>query len=86
VFEGGADADTFQFADTITSNGVRDRLIVRDYEVGVDIVDLGGALIDRVRETGNRTMLVLDGDGDVVIFNGISSVADLTFTDVPFVV
>jgi hypothetical protein len=31
-------------------------------------------------------MLVLDGDGDVVIFNGVSSVADLTFTDVPFVV
>jgi predicted extracellular nuclease len=86
VYVGGADADTFQFADTITSNGVRDRLIVRDYEVGVDIVDLGGALIDRVRETGNRTMLVLDGDGDVVIFNGVSSVADLTFTDVPFVV
>lgn len=75
---GGEGADTFIFAAE-TSNGARETTRISDYEVGVDVIDLGDAEIGQVRETANSVMLWVGEDNDQIIFSGLESFDDLIF-------
>ena len=64
---GGEGADVFVFAGP---DGVRDRAVILDYEVGVDAIRLDGAVVGDVRETGRGVLLRLEGDGDKIYVHG----------------
>ncbi|WP_341211292.1 ExeM/NucH family extracellular endonuclease [uncultured Limimaricola sp.] len=75
---GGAGADRFVFGAE-TSNGVREREMIMDYEVGLDVIDLGGARIAGAREAGNHLKIVLAGDEDEIFVKFVDDLADITF-------
>ncbi|MCV6597685.1 MAG: serine hydrolase [Mangrovicoccus sp.] len=75
---GGDGADIFVFGDA-TENGIREVDRVRDYEQGQDLIDLGGAEIAHIREGDGRVFIRLEGDGDLIVFRGISDADDLAF-------
>lgn len=69
VSNGGGGSDEFQFGSE-TSNGVFER----DYIYGFgadDMLDLGGAAIAREINARFATVLVLEGDGDIVFLPGV---------------
>ena len=75
---GGAGADRFVFG-TETSNGMREREMIIDYEVGLDVIDLGGARIAGARTTGNHLRIELAGDRDEIFVKFVDDLADITF-------
>lgn len=78
---GGLGEDIFAFGET-RSNGIKEQAFIRDYEVGVDSIDLFGAQVAAVKQTGNSLRLTLDGDdGDTLIIVGVKDFSQLTFTD-----
>ena len=73
-------ADVFVFGLTV-GDGVRDTLFIRDFEAGVDLIDIGDNAFT-LRETARDLRLILDGgDGDTLIFSGIKDLGPSPFTD-----
>lgn len=75
---GRAGADTFVFGDS-TENGVREHDRIRDYQSGLDVIELGGAEILSVREMRGGVSILFDGDGDALLVSGVTSFDDITF-------
>lgn len=77
---GGAGADIFVFsAETV--NGIRERDIILDYEVGVDSILLeDGATVGSIRQTTSGVVVFLEGDQDAIYVQGDGVlVGNLTF-------
>jgi len=82
VVRGLGDEDVFVFTDR---EGRFDRLRIRDYEAGEDLIDLGGAEIASDRNKGCSLQIKLEGeDGDVILLRGVDDIADVQFTDSVF--
>ena len=75
-------SDIFRITDI---EGERDKLIIADYEVGLDLIDLNGEVVVDVRELGSNVRLGLGDDGDYILVRGVGDVFDLTFVDDLFV-
>ncbi len=75
---GGDGADVFRFGSE-TGNGVRERDQIRDYQPGLDVIDLGGATIAAIKETPSQVRLELAGDGDTIFISGIGSFDQISF-------
>lgn len=73
---GGEGADQFIFGSE-TSNGVRERDVIMDYEVGSDSIVLeAGTSIASIRETSSQVVVFLDGDRDAIYVRGEGVTAD----------
>ncbi|SFR06282.1 Ca2+-binding protein, RTX toxin-related [Poseidonocella sedimentorum] len=73
---GGAEADQFIFGAE-TNNGIRERDVILDFEVGLDeIVLQDGASIASIRETSSQVVVFLDGDRDAIYVRGEGVTAD----------
>lgn len=73
---GGADADQFIFGAE-ANNGVRERDVILDYEVGMDAIVLeDGASVASMREGRGQVVLFLEGDGDAIYVRGDGVTAD----------
>ncbi len=84
--QGGEDADQFVFGAE-AMNGVRERDVILDYEVGIDTIVLtDGASVAAVRQSTGGALIFLEGDGDAIYVRGEDVTADnLTiFTDAEF--
>ena len=69
-------ADTFVFG-TETTNGSRERDLITDYEVGVDSILLtDGAEIASIRTGGGSTVVLFEGDRDVLYIRGDGVTSD----------
>lgn len=67
---GGGGADQFIFGAE-TFNGIRERDVIMDYEVGVDSIVLAdGASVASIRQTSSSTVVFLEGDGDAIYVLG----------------
>lgn len=67
---GGAGADSFVFGAE-TQNGVRERDVIVDYEVGVDEILLeSGASIASMRDTRGQVVIFLEDDRDAIYVRG----------------
>ncbi|MEO1538357.1 MAG: Calx-beta domain-containing protein [Pseudomonadota bacterium] len=74
-------ADVFAFGAE-TTNGVRDRDAIYDYEVGIDSILLtDGASVRSIRDTGAGAVIFLAGDGDAIYLRG----ADITDENITLV-
>lgn len=68
--QGGAEADQFLFGAE-ANNGIRERDVILDYEVGLDeIVLQGGASVASIRETSSQVVVFLEGDRDAIYVRG----------------
>ena len=72
---GGGDADLFVFGDEL-SNGRRENIFIRDFEVGVDKVDLGGASVIDIRQVESVVEVFLSGDGDKIVFSNLQDLGN----------
>ncbi len=76
---GGAGADTFVIGDEAL-NGIRERDVIDDFEVGVDRIALApGVEIASIREAGPQVVLYLDdpeGRNDAIFMRGDGVTAD----------
>ncbi len=67
---GGLGADVFAFGAEAL-NGVRERDVILDYEVGVDAIMLtDGATIGSIRQTSTGAVIFLEGDLDAIYVQG----------------
>ena len=67
---GGDGADEFVFGQE-TRNGIRERDVILDYEVGIDsIVLTDGASIGAVRQSSGGVVIFLEGDNDAIYVRG----------------
>ena len=75
--------DTFVFTDT---DGRKDKLFLTDFDTDEDTLDLDGASIVNVKDTGFGLLLTLDEDRDTIFLFGVDDIGDVRFADdVPFV-
>ncbi|PTX55456.1 Calx-beta domain-containing protein [Litoreibacter ponti] len=73
---GGGGEDEFVFGAE-TNNGIRERDVIMDYEVGVDSIVLeAGTTIGSIRETSSQVVIFLDGDRDAIYVRGDGVTAD----------
>lgn len=63
---GGASGDTFVFG-TELANGTKETDTIRDFEIDLDFIDLGGFMIVSHKDTASGVILTFSGDGDRVI-------------------
>jgi len=77
IVTGGAGLDVFDFSDS-TANAARETRTITDYEAGEQI-DIGLASVLNFREIGERVLVYLDGDRDVIVLNGVGSFEEVTF-------
>lgn len=83
---GGAGADVFVFGGE-SHNGVRERDVIMDYEVGIDTIVLtNGASVGSIRQTSSSVVVFLEGDGDAiyVLGDGLSEESLTVFSDAEF--
>ena len=80
LLTGGADADTFVFADVVNHDEIR------DFEVGLDLLDLTAygadaatTALEGATQTADGTLIDLGGNGSILL-SGVS-LADLTIAD-----
>jgi Ca2+-binding RTX toxin-like protein len=67
---GGLGEDVFVFGAE-TSNGLRERDLIEDYEVGIDSIRLeAGASVASIRETSSAVVVFLEGDNDAIYVRG----------------
>ena len=78
---GGDGADTFVFSASLAEDGTRDRTYIMDFDVTEDVIDLGGASIDSVREFGNTVRISLDGGKDQINLLGVSDFDEIVFAN-----
>lgn len=68
---GGLGADIFVFGSEAL-NGVRERDVILDYEVGIDAIMLtDGATVGSIRQTSTGAVIFLEGDLDAIYVNGV---------------
>jgi hypothetical protein len=73
---GGGGADQFIFGAEAL-NGVRERDVILDYEVGIDSIVLeDGASIGSIRQASSSVVIFLEGDRDVIQILGEGVTAD----------
>ena len=72
---GGAGDDRFIFSATAAMDGDRNFVRILDFELGADRLDLDGTAIARVNQFENVTVVILEGDGDRIILNGVDDLA-----------
>jgi hypothetical protein len=79
---GGSGADQFVFGEE-TLNGVRERDVIFDFEVGVDsIVLTDGTSVASIQQTSSGALVFLEGDGDAIYVLGDGITVDnLTIFD-----
>lgn len=77
---GGGGHDAFIFG-TDSRSGRRSTDVVRDYQVGQDVIGLeGGASVRSIVDNGSAIVITLVGDGDRIMVRGaVLNVADITF-------
>ncbi|MGB0905333.1 MAG: serine hydrolase, partial [Mangrovicoccus sp.] len=75
---GGAGADEFVFGAE-THNGVVEHDRIQDFELGVDLLDLGQAEVTGLRDTWRGLELTLSGDGDLLILESLTEADFLAF-------
>ena len=75
---GGADA--FDFG-AIVNDGNRDYVAVAGFEEGETIAGFGQDDIAMSRGAGNALQLLLAGDNDIIVLNGIDGLEDINFVD-----
>lgn len=75
---GGGGGDVFDFSEII-GDGIRQTNYVTDYEIGVDVIDIGGAQINIERTLGERLLLSVGPDNDTLMIIGLSSSDQLEF-------
>jgi Ca2+-binding RTX toxin-like protein len=67
---GGFGGDIFVFGAE-TRNGIRERDVIEDYEVGVDAIRLeGGATVGSIRESSSGVVIFFEGDNDAAYIQG----------------
>lgn len=77
---GGLDADRFAFAVSATANGSIETDTITDYSAGDgDVVDLpnDAASVSGSVVSGGSLILTLAGDGDLIVLEGLTSLADV---------
>jgi VCBS repeat-containing protein len=73
---GGAAADQFIFGAE-ANNGIRERDVILDYEVGIDEIILrDGASVETIRVTSSQVVVFLNGDRDSIYVRGDGLTAD----------
>lgn len=73
---GDQGADQFIFGSEAT-NGIRERDVILDYEVGIDSILLeGSAAVASIRETSSSVVIFLEGDRDAIYVRGDGVTAD----------
>ena len=79
---GNGGADRFVFGAE-ASNGIRERDVITDYEVGIDEIALqSGAVVQQINAFAGVVSLVLSGDGDTIAVRGDGvNAVNLTFTE-----
>lgn len=82
---GGADADTFQFSESIATDGRKDQAFLRDFDVSEDMIDLGGAEIASYREKKDFVEIFLEGGRDRIVVENTDDFDAIIFVD-PLVV
>lgn len=76
MMRGGSEADQFIFGAE-ANNGLRERDVILDYEVGIDeIVLQDGATVGSIRETSSQVVIFLEGDRDAIYVRGDGVTAD----------
>ncbi|SFJ37360.1 Ig-like domain-containing protein [Jannaschia pohangensis] len=75
---GGAGNDSFDLGALLT-NGVRDVTRITDYEEGEVITGITVDDVLRVTVRNGELRLLLNGDRDVIIFEGITDISQITF-------
>jgi RTX calcium-binding nonapeptide repeat (4 copies) len=77
---GGGGHDAFIFG-TDSRSGRKSTDVIRDYQVGQDVIGLeGGASVRSIVDNGNAIVITLVGDNDKIIIQGAGlEVADITF-------
>ncbi|MCV3273813.1 Ig-like domain-containing protein [Roseobacter sinensis] len=78
VLAGGAGADVFDFSSSV-GNGVRETRTIRDFEVGIDSIDLGDHEVASFRVMGQSLYITLDPELDMLILNGVTTLDDSYF-------
>lgn len=76
VMSGGGGADVFKFGPEL-ANGVRETRYVTDFEPGIDRIDLGGATVHAHQLYGDRVVLHVGADRDVITVSGATSIEQL---------
>jgi predicted extracellular nuclease len=80
-FWGGQGADTFVFSSELTEDGHKNRTTIYDFDTSEDVIDLGGATIDRVKDRFFYVELELDGGRDSITLLGVRDFHDIMFAD-----
>ncbi|EAR50990.1 extracellular nuclease [Oceanicola granulosus HTCC2516] len=80
----GSGADTIIFAAGLADDGSKDKLRIRDFDTEMDLLDLQGIEIEKVRESKKKVTLTLEGDGDRIELRGVSDFDDIQFADDTF--
>ncbi|MBU2993318.1 ExeM/NucH family extracellular endonuclease [Octadecabacter sp. 1_MG-2023] len=78
---GGDGADTFIFSAELAEDRTRDKSTVYDFNVLEDVIDLGGAVVDDVREHWGSVRITLEGGNDRITLLGVSDFDDIVFAD-----
>lgn len=78
VAAGGSGSDVFDFSGVV-GDSVRQTNYVMDYEVGLDLIDIGGAEINGERAVGSRLLLSVGPENDMLVIIGASSSEELEF-------
>ncbi len=79
--KGGTGEDTFLFSAELAEDRTRDKTLITDFNTQEDILDLGGAQISDVHETGFGLRLTLDGGRDRIDLRGVTDFDDIVFAD-----
>jgi Ca2+-binding RTX toxin-like protein len=76
LMTGGAGADQFIFGSE-ANNGVRERNVILDYEVGIDEIVLEeGVFVASIRQSSSQVVVFLEGDFDAIYVRGSGVTAD----------
>ncbi len=78
---GGAGADTFVFSETLLDNGNADKVVIGDFQAGLDMIDINEASVSAVQELDDRVKLTVGPDNDVIVLKGVDDFEQITFVD-----
>ena len=79
VFVGNEGADIFEFKN-LADDQTRQRVVIYDYEIGEDVISLGGTKIDSHEAVGSGYLLHLEGDvQDEILVYGVTDISDIVF-------
>lgn len=78
---GGKGADIFVFSAELAADTYKNNTTIFDFDTSEDVMDLGGATIERVRERLFSVELELDGGRDNITLLGVRDFDDIVFVD-----